>query len=78
MRENLPDVRMVDWITELLVETTGLNQAGIAEAIAQSIASLPHDLQGMFWSNIVCVGGNTGFAGFEARLCVFSPALCGY
>ncbi|GAA5879632.1 hypothetical protein JCM1840_000593 [Sporobolomyces johnsonii] len=48
--------------------TIDLNQAGLAETIAVSIASLPTELQGMFWSNIVCVGGSVGFEGFGARL----------
>ncbi|CEQ39373.1 SPOSA6832_00899, partial [Sporobolomyces salmonicolor] len=48
--------------------TIDLNQAGLAETIAVSIASLPAELQGMFWNNIVCVGGSVGFEGFGARL----------
>ncbi|GAA5900004.1 actin family protein [Sporobolomyces salmoneus] len=48
--------------------TIELNQAGLAESIANSINSLPLDLQGMFWNNIVCVGGSVGFQGFGQRL----------
>ncbi|GAA5854697.1 hypothetical protein JCM5353_006130 [Sporobolomyces roseus] len=48
--------------------TIELNQAGLAETIATSISSLPPDLQGMFWHNIVCVGGSVGFEGFGQRL----------
>ncbi|TFY64909.1 hypothetical protein EVG20_g5787 [Dentipellis fragilis] len=46
----------------------GLPQCGIAGAIAQSIASLPDDLQGLFWANIGLIGGNVKFPGFAARL----------
>lgn len=46
----------------------GLPQVGIPEAIAQSIALLPEDLQGMFWSNIGVFGGSTLFPGFKERL----------
>lgn len=56
---------------------TELNQAGLAETIATSLSALPQDLQGMFWNNIVCVGGSVGFEGFGQRLLVFylSPIL---
>lgn len=46
----------------------GLPQAGIPETIAQSIALLPEDLQGMFWSSIGIFGGSTLFPGFKERL----------
>ncbi|KDQ15131.1 hypothetical protein BOTBODRAFT_131733 [Botryobasidium botryosum FD-172 SS1] len=46
----------------------GLNQAGLAETIANSISSLQEDLQGMFWGNIGLIGGNVLFPGFEHRL----------
>ncbi|KAI0057804.1 actin-related protein Arp6 [Artomyces pyxidatus] len=46
----------------------GLPQSGIGETIAQSIALLPDDIQGMFWANIGLIGGNTKFHGFSARL----------
>ncbi|KAI9508411.1 actin-domain-containing protein [Russula earlei] len=45
-----------------------LHQAGIGEAIVQSINLLPEDLQGMFWANIGLIGGSTLFQGFAARL----------
>ncbi|ORY73107.1 actin family [Leucosporidium creatinivorum] len=48
--------------------TIDLNQGGIHETIAHSISALPEELRGMFWSNIVCVGGSSGFAGFGDRL----------
>ena len=46
----------------------GLQQAGLGEAIVQSINLLPEDLQGMFWANIGLIGGSTMFLGFAARL----------
>ncbi|KAA1474732.1 Actin/actin-like protein [Dentipellis sp. KUC8613] len=46
----------------------GLPQCGITGAIAQSIALLPDDLQGLFWANIGLIGGNVKFPGFAARL----------
>jgi len=46
----------------------GLHQAGLGEAIVQSINLLPEDLQGMFWANIGLIGGSTMFPGFAARL----------
>lgn len=45
-----------------------MNQAGIAETVATCISLLPDSLQGLFWSNIVCVGGSTAFEGFADRL----------
>jgi actin-related protein 6 len=47
---------------------TGLHQAGLGEAIVQSVHLLPEDLQGMFWANIGLIGGSTTFPGFAARL----------
>ncbi|KAJ7065723.1 actin-related protein Arp6 [Mycena amicta] len=46
----------------------GMNQAGLAETIAASIALLPEDIQGLFWANIGLIGGNTKFVGFRSRL----------
>lgn len=40
--------------------------------IVFSISKLPRDLQGMFWSNIGLIGGNTKFIGFRERLCVLT------
>lgn len=45
-----------------------LNQAGIAETIASSIEAMPEELRGLFWANVVAVGGNTAFPGFGNRL----------
>ncbi|TDL17756.1 Actin/actin-like protein [Rickenella mellea] len=57
-------------VPELLFRPSeiGLDQGGIADTIARSIACLPEDLQGMFWANIGLVGGNVKFAGFRERL----------
>ncbi len=46
----------------------GLAQAGIAESIAESIAQLPENMQGLFWANIGLIGGNVEFTGFKDRL----------
>ncbi|KAF8228073.1 actin-related protein Arp6 [Tricholoma matsutake] len=46
----------------------GLDQSGLAATIGLSISHLPPDLQGMFWSNIGLIGGNTKFPGFRTRL----------
>lgn len=48
--------------------TIDMNQAGIAETVALSISLLPASLQGLFWSNVVCVGGNVAFEGFVQRV----------
>ncbi|TNY17915.1 actin-like protein ARP6 [Rhodotorula diobovata] len=48
--------------------TIDLNQAGLAETVALAIAALPQEVQGMFWANIVCIGGSTQFPGFAERL----------
>lgn len=46
----------------------GLGQSGIASTVAQSVALLPKDLQGMFWAHIGLIGGNAKFPGFRQRL----------
>ncbi|TFY68995.1 hypothetical protein EVJ58_g663 [Rhodofomes roseus] len=46
----------------------GLEQSGIASTVAQSVALLPEDLQGMFWAHIGLIGGNAKFPGFRERL----------
>lgn len=47
---------------------TGLQEAGLAPTIAQSIALLPDEIQGMFWANIGLIGGNCKLPGFAKRL----------
>ncbi|PCH39816.1 actin-like protein ARP6 [Wolfiporia cocos MD-104 SS10] len=46
----------------------GLEQLGVASAVASSVALLPEDLQGMFWAHIGLIGGNAKFPGFCERL----------
>lgn len=53
----------------------GLNQGGIAEAVADAVQAMPSDLQGLFWESILCIGGNACFANFQQRLCVPTIAL---
>ncbi|KAL8276167.1 hypothetical protein RQP46_011425 [Phenoliferia psychrophenolica] len=55
--------------------TIDLNQAGLPETIAHSIASLPTEVQGLFWANISCIGGNAAFPGFVGRLTTELRAL---
>jgi len=57
-------------VPELLFRPSdiGLSQTGISGTIADSIASLPEDIQGLFWANIVLIGGNVKYAGFRNRL----------
>jgi actin-related protein 6 len=58
-------------------ECIGLHQVGLATAIADSIALLPEELQGMFWANIGLVGGSTKFPGFGRRLYVLTFSFKG-
>ncbi|KAI9910522.1 hypothetical protein PsorP6_010225 [Peronosclerospora sorghi] len=46
----------------------GINQAGIAETIVQSVEACPNELAGCFYANILLVGGNTKFKNFRQRL----------
>ncbi len=57
-------------VPELLFNPSdlGLQQAGLAEAIAASIASVPVQIQGLLWSNIVLTGGSVQFPGLLSRL----------
>ncbi|GAA5952042.1 hypothetical protein JCM10213_005347 [Rhodosporidiobolus nylandii] len=48
--------------------TIDLNQSGLPESIASCISALPEALRGMFWANIVLVGGSAKFEGFAERL----------
>jgi len=56
----------------LTKDRTGLDQIGLAQAIAHSISLLPDELHGMFWGNIGLMGGSTKFPGFAPRLYVIS------
>jgi len=57
-------------VPELLFQPTdiGLSQSGISRTIADSISTLPPDVQGLFWANIGLVGGNVKFPRFRQRL----------
>ncbi|KAI0688710.1 actin-like protein Arp6 [Cytidiella melzeri] len=57
-------------VPELLFrpDDIGLEQAGLAVTIAQSISVLPEDLQGLFWANIGLIGGTTKIPFFRDRL----------
>lgn len=46
----------------------GINQAGIAEAIVQTILKCPPVFQRQLYSNIVVGGGNANLAGFTERI----------
>jgi len=45
-----------------------LHQAGLPEAVAQSIATLPDELQASAFQNILVVGGSSRFPGLVNRL----------
>jgi len=45
----------------------GITQAGIAESVIPSINSCHSDIQGMLYSNILLMGGNTLFPNFRER-----------
>lgn len=53
----------------------GLNQCGIAEAIASAISRTPAELHAAFFSNILVFGGSCLFEGFFERLYVYSELL---
>lgn len=46
----------------------GLNQAGLAETVVNSLNRVPADLQSLFSSNIVLVGGTANLPGLAQRL----------
>jgi len=46
----------------------GINQAGLAESIVQSINSCDKRMQAAFYSNILLTGGSVLFNGFQERL----------
>lgn len=63
MRLLLPTEPMTDswW-------SSGMDQVGLPDAIAESIALLPEDLQGLFWANVGVFGGTSSCEGFLPRL----------
>ncbi|KAJ3197488.1 hypothetical protein HK101_003186 [Irineochytrium annulatum] len=46
----------------------GLNQAGLVEAVVESVLSASPDLHGPLFANIVLTGGNVCMPGFSERL----------
>ncbi|KAG2186345.1 hypothetical protein INT43_002783 [Umbelopsis isabellina] len=46
----------------------GMNQAGIPEAIFQSVEACDSDAQGLLYANVVIVGGNANLPGFKQRV----------
>jgi len=46
----------------------GINQAGIAEAIVQTIKKCPDVFSEQLFQNVIVSGGNTNFRGFKQRL----------
>ncbi|RIB07902.1 actin-like protein ARP6 [Gigaspora rosea] len=46
----------------------GMNQAGIPEVIVEAINATHPDLHGLFYGNIVLVGGNSLFSGYKERV----------
>jgi actin-related protein len=46
----------------------GMNQAGLAELIRNSIEKCPKEIQPCLWENIVLIGGNAKFRGMKERL----------
>jgi len=57
-------------VPELLFQPSdiGINQAGLAEAIVQSVQSCHSDLHHSLYGNIILTGGNTLFPNFKERL----------
>ncbi|KAK9374268.1 actin family [Lipomyces chichibuensis] len=58
-------------VPELLFNPSdiGIRQAGLPEAIMQSISAVPDpDVRGLLLGNVVFVGGNTKFSGFRERI----------
>ncbi|KAI8349703.1 actin family [Blakeslea trispora] len=57
-------------IPEILMHPSdiGLDQAGIPEAIVQSVSACDEAMQGLLYANIVLVGGNAHLPGFQERI----------
>ncbi len=55
-------------------DTIGLNQAGLAETVMQSLHALPGALWPALLANVVLVGGNANIPGLLERLWVFSSS----
>ncbi|CAO3651706.1 unnamed protein product [Cunninghamella blakesleeana] len=57
-------------IPEILMNPSdiGMNQAGIPETIMQSIEQCDPSLHGIMYANIILVGGNAHFPGYQQRI----------
>ncbi|KAI8146488.1 actin-related protein 6-like protein, partial [Fennellomyces sp. T-0311] len=57
-------------IPEILMHPSdiGIQQAGLPEAITQSVNACEPEMHGLLYSNIVLVGGNTLFEGYRERI----------
>ncbi|CDH52255.1 arp6 actin-related protein 6 homolog [Lichtheimia corymbifera JMRC:FSU:9682] len=57
-------------IPELLMHPSdiGIQQAGIPEAITQSVNACDAELHGLLYANIILVGGNTNIPGYRERI----------
>ncbi|KAI8991097.1 actin-like protein ARP6 [Mycotypha africana] len=57
-------------IPEILMRPSdiGIDQAGIPEAIVQSVSATDSSMHGLFYANIILVGGNANFPGYKERI----------
>ncbi len=55
----------------------GMKQAGVAEAIFQSVSSCARALQPLMYSNIILVGGNTLLPNYTQRVYVSAAFFAG-
>ncbi|KAI8591861.1 actr6 protein [Geranomyces variabilis] len=57
-------------VTETLFNPSdiGIEQAGIPEAILYAVGACDKDLHGLYYNNIIVIGGNARIPGFKSRL----------
>ncbi|KAI8090104.1 actin-like protein ARP6 [Gilbertella persicaria] len=57
-------------IPEILMHPSdiGLEQAGIPEAITQSVSACDSEIHGLLYANIVLIGGNANIPGYKERI----------
>lgn len=57
-------------IPEILMHPSdiGIQQAGIPEAITQSVSACDVELHGLLYANIILVGGNANIPGYRERM----------
>ncbi|GAA97457.1 uncharacterized protein L969DRAFT_604578 [Mixia osmundae IAM 14324] len=46
----------------------GMDQMGLPEIVADAIEALPEMLRGLYWGNVICIGGSACLPGFVGRL----------